>query len=141
MNNIGVKQKSFNDCGIACLVSVFHFHGIKTSIEVVKKKVKTNYKGTTLLQMKYAVNSFNLKAQGVYVSVHDIINIDKPFVAHLKLRFFCLKYNHFIVVYGLIGNKLRIMDPTYGVIHLISLKEFEEKFTGFALLIKNIQEK
>ncbi len=127
-------QNSY-DCGIASIITILMYYGIKPSREeIVNRYNKTNL-GYTAYDLIKIAESYDVIGYGLKT---NILNIDKfPVIAHTikdKNMF------HFIVIFEKNNQKkeLKVMDPSLGIITL-SFSDFENITTGIFLLFDGIR--
>lgn len=130
--SVKIRQHDFSDCGAACLASVSAFWGLKLPIARIRLFSNTDSRGTTIKGIIDAARAFGLKAEGFKAQERTLYKIQKPAILHLQKRGGLL---HFVVLYGIRNNILRIMDPIDGEIHNIKLEEFMEEWSGKLILI------
>lgn len=130
--SIKIRQHDFSDCGAACLASVSAYWGLKLPIARIRLFSNTDSRGTTIKGIIDAAKVFGLKAEGFKAQERTLYKIQKPVILHLQKKGGLL---HFVVLYGLRNNVLRIMDPLDGEIHNVKFEEFMEEWSGKLILI------
>jgi ABC-type bacteriocin transporter len=129
--DIRVKQRDLTDCGAACLASVAKFYGLDLSIAWIRQKAGTDRKGTSVLGLVRAAESFGFEARGVKGSYECLGSVPLPAIAHV-----CTQGNdHYVVISSLAGHGLKVMDPGDGQIHFRSKREFVGSWTGVLILL------
>lgn len=131
----GVKicQRYENDCGAASLASVAAWYGLRLSLEEIKLKSNTSYEGTTIGGIIEAAGAFGMEAGGFRGNIGSLMKIDVPAILHMRKKSARL---HFVVFYGMSGERFRIMDPSDGKFHKIKKEELEDKWSGYLVLIR-----
>ena len=76
--------------------------------------------GVSLFDIQQTAESFDLQASAYATSLDHLRHLTGPFIAHVD-------GNHFVVVYRVTKNKLRIADPATGL-ETVSLKSFASRF-------------
>lgn len=130
-------QQNTTDCGIASIMTILMYYGIKPSREKIVSKLNKKYDGYTAYDLVKASKSYGIDSYGIKT---DLLSIKKlPVIAHTikdKNMF------HFIVIFEI--NKkdktLKIMDPSEGI-KIITFKEFEEITTNIFLVFKGDKKK
>lgn len=95
------------DCGIACLLSVCKFYGIKSSKKHLRKLAGTTTKGTTLYGLKDAANKLGIISEGYEASINELKQLTEPSILHVLMN----GRQHFVVCYGYDGYCFKIGDP------------------------------
>ena len=111
MNKYYVRQNGYKDCGPSCLLSIMKYYGCEASHEEVSYILKTNQEGTNAYNIINGSRSFGFDGYGSHITYEDIINkkISFPIICHVKMG----SLYHFIVVYGVLKNKLIIILIIY----------------------------
>lgn len=130
-------QQNTTDCGIASIMTILMYYGIKPSREKIVSKLNKKYDGYTAYDLVKVSKSYGIDSYGIKT---DLLSIKKlPVIAHTikdKNMF------HFIVIFEI--NKkdktLKIMDPSEGI-KIITFKEFEEITTNIFLVFKGDKKK
>jgi ATP-binding cassette subfamily B protein len=133
MNSRNVKQHDANDCGPACLVSVARHFGLRVPIARIRQMAGTDGLGTSLLGLVAAAEKIGLSAKGVKSSREYFSKLPLPVIAHVSLQ--TTHSFHYVVLYGIGKKKVRMMDPAHGRMQRCSLKEFQSRWTGVAVLL------
>lgn len=122
---ISVKQRSFFDCGIACLKSLFLYHGLFFNLPRRKKRLR----GYSLYEL------FNLaEQQGIQALVYRSSSFDMNYIPCL-VQLSYMGLGHYVVVYGCTANKLQIMDPSAGRMYWMPETKFQRLWSGFFLIL------
>ena len=123
-----VMQMEAQECGSACLTMILAHYGKWLPLELVRKDCDVSRDGSNAENILKAARQYGMDAYGVKCEPQALRRAGKfPCIAHWDL-------NHFIVVCGFHGRKVRINDPARGIID-ISEEEFDECFTGIALML------
>ncbi|HSZ32571.1 MAG TPA: peptidase domain-containing ABC transporter, partial [Puia sp.] len=130
--SIRVKQRDISDCGAACLVSVAAYYDLHISLSLIRQYADTDKRGTTLSGLITAAGKLNFIARGAKAANVDLSGIPVPSVFHLVIE---NRLQHFVVVYEIGKNCVRVMDPAYGKLIKLSLSEFKESWTGVVMLL------
>lgn len=132
-----VLQQNTTDCGIASIMTVLMYYGIKPSREKIISKLPKRQDGYTAYDLVKISKSYGINSYGMKLKISDIKNF--PVIAHtIKDK----NIFHFIVIlsYDKKRQILKIMDPAIGI-KTISLKEFEEITTNIFLLFDKTKKK
>ncbi|MDD2490866.1 MAG: peptidase domain-containing ABC transporter [Bacteroidales bacterium] len=125
--SIKIRQHDISDCGAACLASVSAYWGLKLPIARIRLFSNTDSRGTTIKGLIDAARTFGFNAEGYKGQKNSLYKIQKPVILHLQKRGGLL---HFVVLYGIRNQKLRIMDPLDGEIHNVEFEELLSEWSG-----------
>lgn len=118
--NYIVLQESNSDCGAASLLSVIRYYGGDVSLDRLTDITKTTKEGTNFYNINLAANKFNLMTKCYKVDdIEKLKEISAPFIVQMNNN----NYNHFVVVYKIINNKVIYMDPACGK-YILDIFEF-----------------
>ncbi|BBE29904.1 hypothetical protein OSSY52_00450 [Tepiditoga spiralis] len=122
-------QKTYYTCGPAALNYLLYLYGVNTTEEKLATLSKTNEKGTTLLNLKYAAERCGFKARGLKANFEYLKEIRKPVITYVK-------GNHYVVVEDITNKYVSLFDPDpeYGEIR-IPIKIFKEAWNNIVLKI------
>jgi ATP-binding cassette, subfamily C, bacteriocin exporter len=136
-----VLQQDQSDCGIACLLSIIHFHGGNNTLENLRRISGTNITGTTLLGLYQAAQHLGFNAEGCEATMEALINHNAPCILHVTLE---NNLQHFVVYYGTSplvplqkkGEKQQLIigDPAKGIVYM-QPQELEKIWQSKACLI------
>lgn len=135
-----VKQKYDFSCGSAALASFLsHHYGMPMTEEKVfeemfkygdKKKIEKQ--GFSMLDMKNFLARRGLKADGFELGREDIVELGIPAIALVNYS----GYNHFVVVKGVMDDKVLVGDPALGL-HIVSAEDFDKSSNGIFLFVRD----
>lgn len=131
-----VSQVDEADCGVAVLSMMLRFYGSNVSLATLRNKTKTTKDGTTAFGIIETAKEYKLQAEAYQadMSLFDAQNIKYPFIAHIYIKEQGLL--HYCIVISKKSNSLIIADPDPSKkVHKVSLKEFQNKWTGVAIFI------
>ena len=120
MHTIFFPQHDAMDCGPACLRMVLSYYGKTLSSQAIHDTLQPDRDGVSLYDIQQSAESFGLQASAYATSLDHLRHLTGPFIAHVD-------GNHFVVVYRVTKNKLRIADPATGL-ETVSLKSFASRF-------------
>ena len=114
------------DCGAACLGMICRHFGRKVSLARIRQLCHTATDGTSLKAISHAATELGLAARPLKISYRHLPQMPLPAIVHWE-------GNHWIVLYDLNEQFVRVADPARGL-RKISRLEFEAKWTGYAAL-------
>lgn len=135
MSKIEIKQHDFSDCGAACLASISEHYKLSLPIARIRQYANTNQKGTTLLGLREAATKLDFIAKGVKASIESLEEIPLPAIAHVMIKLEEHEFPHYIVIYKVTKDYVKVMDPSTGKLEKKSIEEFKEIFTGYMLIL------
>jgi ABC-type bacteriocin/lantibiotic exporter with double-glycine peptidase domain len=115
------------DCGAAALTAVCRSFGHPISMVTVRDAVSTASDGTSLLGLHRGAQAIGLTSAMTTVSPSRLDELPLPALCHVD-------GNHWLVLDKVDRNDVRVMDPI-GTSGVQPRAGFEERFTGFALLL------
>ena len=105
-----IIQKDLTDCGPCCLLSIIKHYDGYVPLEKIKLDTYASNGGTSAYNLIKAASLYGFEAAGVKCdSLESISNY--PCIAHVILE---NGFNHYVVIYKQIKNKIVIMDPAKG---------------------------
>lgn len=126
-----VQQHSEEDCGAACLATIFKYYGRTFAISRLREAVGTGSRGTSLLGLSRGADilGFNTRQVKATPQLIDRLNeIPLPAIIHWKGY-------HWVVLYGQKGKKYVIADPGVGIRYLTRKELIEGWGNGIMLLL------
>lgn len=135
-----VKQQYDFSCGSAALASLLthHYDMPYTEATIFEEmfkfgdKDKIEEKGFSMLDMKNFLARRGVKADGYKLKRDNIVKLGIPSIALVNYN----GYNHFVVVKGLMDDKVLVGDPSMGL-HIMEGKDFDESSNGIFLFIRD----
>lgn len=124
-----IMQMEALECGAASLAMVLAYYGKWLPLEQVRFDCGVSCDGSNARNILKAARSYGLAAKGYRYEPNDLRRDGK---------FPCIIYwnfNHFVVLDGFRGNKAILNDPAKGK-YAVSLKTFDDSFTGICLLFE-----
>lgn len=110
-----VKQQDQTDCGVACLLSVIQYYKGSSSLEKLRELSGTALSGTTLLGLYQCANKVGFTAEAFEADMPNLKALQEPCILHVLVN---NNLQHYVVCYGIKGQKLIIGDPAQGIVEL-----------------------
>ena len=130
-----IKQHYKYDCGAACLASVAAFYGIKESLAHIRLLCGCTPQGISMLGIIDGATALGLNAKGYSSPKKELPHIKElgvPVIAHIiESDGFC----HYVTVYSVDKEKVKIMDPATGDFKKIPHMEFSAMWSGNLIVI------
>ena len=124
-----IMQMEALECGAACLAMVMAYYNKWIPLEQVRFDCGVSRDGSNAKNILLAARNYGFEAKG-YRFEPDSLKQDGLFPCIIHWNF-----NHFVVLNGFKHNKAYLNDPARGEIN-VSMKEFDEAFTGVVLMIE-----
>src|ERR1700733_13632136 len=103
-----VRQIDEMDCGAACLAMVCRSFGHDVSMTAIRQAAGTGLEGTSLRGLTRGGEEIGLNMRAIKSSVDRLDDLPLPAIVHWE-------GNHWIVMYGVDGPRVRIADPARGL--------------------------
>ena len=132
MAKITIKQHDITDCGAACLASISAHYKLEIPLARIRQFAGTDKKGTNVLGLIEAAEKLGFEAKGVRGDFDSLFKIPKPAIAHIIVK---KQLQHYVVIYEVTKNYIKIMDPVTGKFYKKTHKEFKEEWTGVLVLL------
>jgi len=138
-----VFQKTFDDCGEACLKMTVRFFERPGELPEAAVRFRPKGRGLSLLEIANALKDFELEAVGFQFSSLDemkkILAQHSKIVPLIVLRGFRIPYictglGHLVILVDLTDQYAELKDPSLGHIRLAKYL-LSRKWTGKALLV------
>jgi HlyB family type I secretion system ABC transporter len=121
-----VRQLDAMDCGAAALAMVCRHHGRAVSLARIRQLCFTSTDGTSLRALCRAATELGLAARPVKASARHLSQMPLPAIVHWE-------GNHWVVLYDVAGDHVRIADPALGPRRL-PRADFERRWSGYTAL-------
>jgi ATP-binding cassette, subfamily B, bacterial HlyB/CyaB len=121
-------QQSVSDCGAACLIMIGQYWGRNFSLNRLRDLANVNRNGSTLRGLAYAAETIGFVTRPVKATLDRFAEQKLPAIAHWD-------NNHYIVVYEINKKHVIVGDPAIGQ-RVLTHREFQAKWTGYALLVE-----
>jgi HlyB family type I secretion system ABC transporter len=126
-----VKQQSYSDCGVACLVMIGRYWGKNFGMNQVRALANVDRNGTSLLGLVNAAESLGFSTRPIRATLEGLSKQPLPAIAHWQ-------GNHYIVVYSITRKSVIISDPALGRQRLTPA-QFQAGWTSYTLLLQTTQ--
>ncbi|PJE16637.1 cysteine peptidase family C39 domain-containing protein [Legionella sp.] len=124
-----ILQMDVMECGAVCLSIILAYYGLHISSETAREACGVTRDGSKAINIIKAARNLGMKAEGKRIKDIDSLGyLPTPFIVFWK-------FEHFIVIEGIIKNKIYINDPATGP-RVITLNEFNKGYTGVVLSIR-----
>ena len=124
-----VLQMEALECGAACLAMVCAYYDKWVPLEQVRYDCGVSRDGSNAKNVLLAARNYGFKAQGFRYETELLVREGSfPCIIHWN-------FNHYVVLNGFKHNRAYINDPGRGEV-TVSMKEFDESFTGIVLMIE-----
>jgi NHLM bacteriocin system ABC transporter peptidase/ATP-binding protein len=120
-----VFQMETVECGAAALSIILSYYGCFVTLEQLRVDCGITRDGCTAINIIRAAKKYGLKGEGYKISLDDLCTLEVPLIVFWR-------FNHFIVLEGIVEEKVYINDPVMGP-YVINKAEFERSFTGVVL--------
>jgi ABC-type bacteriocin/lantibiotic exporter with double-glycine peptidase domain/CRP-like cAMP-binding protein len=118
-----VRQIDFADCGVAALAMICRAFGRKVSLPFIRHIAGTGQDGTSLRGIMRAADEAGLDGHAFKASKNRLDQLQLPAIIHWD-------GNHWVVLYAVEGDRVRIADPGRGL-RRSTRAEVEEKWSGW----------
>lgn len=123
-----ILQMEAVECGAASLTMVLGYFEKYLPLSQVRKDCGVSRDGSKASNVLRAARMYDLEADGYRLDPSDLAETEVPAIIHWN-------FNHFLVLEGIVGDKVYLNDPASGP-RVVSKKELDESFTGIALTFK-----
>ena len=130
-----IMQMEATECGAACLAMVLAHYGRWVPLEETRSACGVSRDGSKAINILRAARSYGMEADGYTYDLEGLqANAELPCIIFWN-------FNHFVVLTGFSANGkwVYLNDPARGQIRMSS-EEFDEGFTGIALIMHPTEE-
>jgi len=127
-----VRQRGYNDCGVAALATIANFHGIVVDYISLGNALDLGPDGTDLLPIARAAKGIGLHTQGVEAPFEALRTCPLPAIAQFVSW---LGTRHFVIVVAWAPKHVVIGDPADGL-STLSRRAFLRRHSGYLLLLR-----
>jgi len=125
-----ILQNRSNNCGLAALMMVFEYHGIRVSQEEMERKAKPARQGVSISTLKELSQSFGLQATGWRLNFGDLPGVQFPAILFVE-------NHHFVVLDSMgEGESVFVSDPAIGRLR-IPRKVLMDRWKGETLVFSS----
>jgi ABC-type bacteriocin/lantibiotic exporter with double-glycine peptidase domain/CRP-like cAMP-binding protein len=119
-----IRQIDEADCGAASVAMLCRAFGRRVSMTFIRSAVGTSEQGTTLRGIQRGGEKVGLEVKALKSSVSRLAALPLPAIIHWD-------GNHWIVLYRVERDRVRVADPARGL-RTIPMAEVEERWSGYA---------
>ena len=123
-----LKQHDQSDCGAACLGMICKYYKMPIGLNRLRDMSNVSRYGTSMAALAEAAETLGFVTRGVRTGYEALMQTDLPAILHWE-------GNHFVVLYQIGKNEVKIADPGVGL-RKLSRAEFEKGWTNAALLLE-----
>lgn len=134
---IPIRQRDLTDCGAACLAAVLGYFGNFQPVSRIRQMAGTDQRGTNIAGMIQAAEYFGMQARGAKCAVENLPLVPVPAILHWQLH---NGLHHYVILEKIRKRTVRYMDPADGRFHKISIKAFQQNWTGILILLSPLSE-
>lgn len=132
MSRLNIKQHDITDCGAACIASIAAFYKLYIPLSKIRQIIGTDKQGTNIIGILDGAKKLGFDAKGVKGDTKSLLKIPIPAIAHIVIDG---RLNHFVVIYKVSEQSIRIMDPGTGKITHTSIETFNKQWTGVLVIL------
>lgn len=117
------RQLNAMDCGPTCLRMMANYYGRHFRLETLRNLSGFGKNGVSLLNISQAAQKIGLESAGIKINAEQLFSeVNQPCIAHWN-------QNHFVVIIGKKGKKIRVADPAIGLV-TYDLPQLKEHFNA-----------
>ena len=120
-----VFQTEAAECGLACLVMIAGYHGLRADLPAMRQRFSVSLRGATLNHIIKFAAALDLTGRPLRVELEDLAYLKAPCILHWKME-------HFVVLKKVTRKYVYLHDPSVGP-RRVSFAEASRYFTGVAL--------
>lgn len=123
-----VRQTEIAECGLASLVMVANYHGLKIDLGTMRRRFAPSLRGAALKSLIALADRVGLAPRAVKLPLEELENLQMPAILHWDL-------NHYVVIEAVKNGKVLVHNPASNS-KWYSLDEISNHFTGVALELR-----
>lgn len=132
-----IYQHDDNDCGLAAILTVCKFLGLKIDGGQLRKDVYLGKEGLSLFGIVSILNENGIDSFALEGDVDELFQLYQEDRLPSILMICENNENHYVVLRKVTSNKIIIWDPNKGK-RVIKKEQFEELWCGYAVKIESI---
>ena len=131
-----VRQRETYDCGPAALCSLAAYYGCILDPGELRRRLCRSGRGARLSDLSDLLAACGFESEGVSAEIHSVEDVELVSQVPLPAIAYTEKdgLSHYVVLFGLYGRRLIMMDPGEGVFRFISKRDFYGIWKGVLLL-------
>jgi ATP-binding cassette subfamily B protein len=114
------------------LASVAGYWGLRLPLALLRQYTMTDREGTTVLGIVRAAERLGFYAKGVRILPTMLSDLPLPAIAHMYVP--QSRLYHFVVLYRVDSNRVRVGDPARGLLWM-PMEEFLAQWTGVVVIL------
>lgn len=120
-----ILQSEAPECGIACVAMIAGFHGLRTDLAAMRRRLAPSMRGVTLKHIAAVAQELQMSFRGVQAPLNALDKLRLPAILHWDM-------NHFVVLTDVGAGKITVHDPAVGR-RVLPLDEASRHYTGVAM--------
>lgn len=129
-----VEQSHESECGIAVAAMILKYFGHRVTLLDLEDRYGVPRGGTTFSNLKTIFQDYGIRCRGIKVNDPlELRKVREPVICHWN-------QDHFVILEKISDELCTILDPAIGRLK-ISSSEFEDSFTGFAIVFDGLSSK
>lgn len=140
VNVKGVKQRNIEDCGAACLATIFKIYHSDIALQVISEKLQVDCGGASIYGLIKVAKEYGLLGEALEGTFEELLievenrNVTFPIIAHV-IKDEILE--HYVVIKSINEKKCKIFDPAVGDIEY-EIEEFQKIWNGYIITFEKM---